>query len=190
MKNEKIEILEKFLKNLPSISKKNAKKLAIFLSSQKDMVLDLKNILNQIEELSPCQICNNIVNKKICKECENNEEKIVFVLLTYGDLIKLDELNFLSYKTLIVSKDQNFNIANLDILFIKNYLEKTKIKELILFISPTIEGNIISKKIEVLAKQYKIKVSRLRIGIPLGAQIENMDPFTLEQAFNEREKIK
>ena len=63
------------------------------------------------------------------------------------------------------------------------------IKEVIIAISPTLEGETTALYISKLLENTKVIVSRIAYGIPMGADMEYLDPMTLSMALNNRNKI-
>ena len=64
-----------------------------------------------------------------------------------------------------------------------------KVKEIIIALSPSIEGETTSLYIQKLLENKKIKISRLSYGIPLGSDIEYLDPIMISKALEDRKYI-
>jgi recombination protein RecR len=64
-----------------------------------------------------------------------------------------------------------------------------KIKEIIIAISPTLEGETTSLYISKLLEGLDVVVSKIAYGIPMGADMEYLDPMTLSMAILNRNKI-
>ena len=68
-------------------------------------------------------------------------------------------------------------------------LENDKIKEVIIAVSPTLEGETTSLYISKLLEDMDVVVSKIAHGIPMGADMEYLDPMTLSMAMLNRNKI-
>ena len=60
---------------------------------------------------------------------------------------------------------------------------------MVIALKPSIEGETTIQYINILLKKYKVKVSRLSYGIPVGTEIDYLDSLTLERAFEDRRNI-
>ena len=68
-------------------------------------------------------------------------------------------------------------------------LEQSNVKEVIIAVKPCLEGEMTALYISNVLSGMNILVSRLASGIPMGADMEYIDPITLEKAFDNRKKI-
>ena len=68
-------------------------------------------------------------------------------------------------------------------------VKKDDIKEVIIAISPTLEGETTSLYITKLLENTKVVVSKIAYGIPMGADMEYLDPMTLSMALLNRNKV-
>ena len=63
------------------------------------------------------------------------------------------------------------------------------IKEIIIALSPSIEGEVTSLYLKKILEKYNVKVSRLSYGIPLGGDMEYLDPMMISKALEDRKVI-
>ena len=77
--------------------------------------------------------------------------------------------------------------TNIDQLIKKNI--NANIKEIILALNSSIEGETTALYIKKILENKNIKISRLSCGIPMGANIEYLDPTTIERALNDRKSL-
>ena len=68
-------------------------------------------------------------------------------------------------------------------------LETEDVKELILALSQTVEGDVTASYIASMAKKYGITVSRIATGVPLGGDLGSVDGNTLAMSFNYRRNM-
>ena len=77
----------------------------------------------------------------------------------------------------------------LNIKALLNHIKKNNIKEIILAFNPNLEGETTSMYIAKLLKPYKIKITRLAKGLPMGADLEYADEITLANALKYRNEV-
>ena len=65
-------------------------------------------------------------------------------------------------------------------------LREGEVRELILAVSPTVEGEVTSHYLSEMARGLDIRVTRLAQGVPMGGELESLDSGTLTQAFELR----
>ena len=63
------------------------------------------------------------------------------------------------------------------------------VKEIILALNPSIEGEVTSLYIQKILEKYNLKISRLSYGIPMGGEIEYLDPLMISKALEDRKVI-
>ncbi|MCK5945660.1 MAG: recombination protein RecR [Mycoplasmataceae bacterium] len=190
--NSLIELTNE-LSSLPGISKKNAEKIAYHIANSENEVGNelIETIKNVNDKISKCDKCNHISESKECGICsDKTRTKILVVVETPLDIFKFEEmLDFKPYYHVLgglinVSKRISFDELNTDKL--KERAEK--MNEVILALSPNLEGIVTSNYIKEIL--YGIKVTQLAQGIPLGAAMEYVDEITLKAALENRKEVK
>lgn len=184
-------------KKLPGIGEKTAERLALSLLNQPDEMLNsfsdsIKNIKTKTKR---CSICNSFSENDVCDICsdEDRTKNIICVVESPKNVILLERVGTYTgvYHVLngLISPLDGISPEDINIDRLLDRIEKDNIKEVIIALKPTIEGETtslyISKKLE--AKQ--VKVSKIAHGIPLGADIDYIDPLTLEIALENRTTI-
>ena len=76
---------------------------------------------------------------------------------------------------------------NLDILIKR--IKDSNIKEVIIAVKPSIEGETTMQYIRQIIKKFDIKVSKIATGVPMGTDMEYIDSMTLEMAIDERKNM-
>ena len=69
-----------------------------------------------------------------------------------------------------------------------NYIDND-VKEVIVVLKPSIEGETTMQYIKKVLEKYNVRVSKIPIGIPMGTDIEYIDSMTLEMAFEDRKDV-
>jgi len=73
---------------------------------------------------------------------------------------------------------------------LKGLLEENEVEEVILALSPTLSGNATAEFLKEFLSPFKLKLSRLALGIPYGLEIQFVDPLTLRKSLTDREVLK
>ncbi|WKX02606.1 recombination mediator RecR [Candidatus Mycoplasma mahonii] len=187
-----MELINEF-SSLPGVSKKQAEKIAFFLVTSKHANSnDLSDaILNASQKIKRCQVCNHLTENDKCYIClDTTRNNVLVVVENSVDVFKFDETQdikpyFHVLNGLInISKNIKFDDLNIDKLKsrAKDY------KEVIIALSPNLEGIVTANYIKQLLRNQK--VTQLAQGIPLGAAMEYVDELTLKASIENRKEIK
>jgi recombination protein RecR len=79
--------------------------------------------------------------------------------------------------------------ANLSIDKLVSRIDKGNVKELILALNPTVEGDTTALYLQKQLKNFPVEITRLASGMPVGGNIEYIDKLTLSRSFRSRVKI-
>ena len=192
-----IQNLIECYKKLPSIGEKTAERLALSTLNLDDEVINLfssslKNIKTKIKR---CKKCNNYTENEICDICADisRNKELLCIVENPKDIILIEKNNiFDGYYYVIsnlISPSNGFDVSKINIDEIIKIVKENKIKEIILAIKPSIEGETTSMYISKLLKNSDVIVSRIALGIPIGAEIDYVDSLTLEMALENRKII-
>lgn len=190
------ELIESF-KKLPGIGEKTAERLAFsVMNMDNDTVIlfsnSLKNVKNKIKR---CTICGNITENNICDICKNEarDNNIICVVEDAKNVISLEKMGSYNgkYHVLngLISPMDGKGPDDISIDSLISRIKKDDIKEVIIAISPTLEGETTSLYITKLLENTKVVVSKIAYGIPMGADMEYLDPMTLSMALLNRNKV-
>ncbi|NQZ66162.1 MAG: recombination protein RecR [Mycoplasmatales bacterium] len=194
MKPDSLENLIKRFNSLPGIGKKQAERIAYHIIRNVDSISEsLESDLKTIREnITNCNECGNITEEEICDICTSeNRERRLIVVETPMDIFKFEESDAIRpyYHVLhgLANISKNINPEDLNI---RNLKERAlKYKEVIIALSPNLEGIVTANYISHLLKSEGIKVTQLAQGIPLGAALEYVDEITLKSAINNRKEV-
>ena len=189
------DLIESF-KNLPGIGEKSAERLAFsvlnFDSEKMDLFIES---LTEIKKIKRCPICNNITDMDICYICSdlNRDDKTIFVVEKPKDVVLFEKMgNYRGrYHVLggLISPLEGINPEDINIASLIKRVHENDVKEVIIVLKPSIEGETTMQYIKKILNSDKVRVSKIPIGIPMGADIEYIDPMTLEMAFEDRKDI-
>ena len=184
----------KLLSKLPGIGKKTAERLAFnLIKSDKEYVenlsLSLEELKKNIKSDSLCGCMTDLEKCAICNDPLRNPE-IICVVKDQQDVFHIEKSGFKGvYHVLggLISPLDGISIENLN--FQNLLIRIEKVKEIIIAIPSTIEGDATSYYIKDLLSSYDIKITRPARGLPMVVNIEYVDEFTLQSSIEERTEI-
>ena len=184
-------------RKMPGVGNKSAVRMAYYVLSMSDEdALDMtKTILDAKEKICYCKICQNTTEQEICEICSSSkrDKSIICVVEQPKDVIALEKTGEFggTYHVLHGCISPMDGIGPEDIK-IKELLERAadeSVKEIIMAISPNVEGDATSMYISRLLKPFGIKITRIAYGIPVGGDLEYADQVTLAKAIEGRREI-
>lgn len=188
-----IEHFQKF----PSVGPKSAQRMAFYLLRMPaDEVRKFAHsMIDAKENTRTCEICFNLSSQSPCEICSSNlrDKSIVCVVAETKDLIAIEKTN--EYKGLyhvlqgVISPMDGIGAEDIRIKELLNRLTNESIKEVILALSPSVEGEATSLYLSKLIKPFGIKISRIAFGLPVGADLEYADEITIAKAIEGRHEI-
>lgn len=185
--------IEEFSK-LPGIGQKSAQRLTFYLLRKK--AKDVEQFGDTVRQLKYglmyCQNCQNMTTEELCDICKNPERdsSIICIVEDMLDLIALENAN--SYKGHyhvlhgVISPVEGVGPDDIKIAELIERVKKGGIKEIILALNPSLEGEATAAYILRYIKPYDIKITRIARGIPVGGDLEYADSQTLKRAFEGR----
>ena len=191
------ELLECF-KTLPGIGEKNAERLcfAVLQSSEEQAKKFSDSIMNVKTKIKKCNICNNYTeDSDICEICNNEgrDHSTICVVESVKDLILFEKSNAFKgiYHVLegLISPLEGINPEDIKINELINRIKKGEIKEVILALNMTMEGETTSLYITKLLEGTGVSVSKIAAGIPVAADMEYLDSLTIQRALEGRNKV-
>ncbi len=197
--SESIEVLVEQLSKLPTIGRKSAQRLAAhILKMPKEDVAKLANaLLDMKERVRACNVCGNVTDTEICLICNSSkrEPEIVCVVQDAEDIVALERTGEYRgrYHVLggVISPLDGIGPDDLNIRSLVDRVgaSDTNISELILAVSPTVEGDTTALYLTQLLEPFSIKITRLARGIPVGLTLSYADEATLSRAIAGRNTI-
>jgi len=189
--------LVKSLSCFPGVGRRSAERMVFYiLKMQPDQVKELASKMEEIHNyIKPCKMCNNFSTKDICSICSNarREKDVICVVEEPKDIMAIEKTsryNGLYYCLLgSISPMEGIGGENLNLKKLISRIEQGGIKEIIISTDPDNDGELTAQFLIQKLSGYKVKIYRIAIGIPLGAQIEYVDSATLGKAFLERKAV-
>ncbi len=173
--------------SLPGIGRKTAFRLVLHLLKQdKSVTAQFTDALVRMREgIRECRVCHNLADNEVCQICADarRDRSLVCVVENVRDLMAIEETS--QYRGLyhvlggIISPIEGVGPADLQIESLAQRVREQEVKEIIMAISPTIEGETtiyyLSKKLQPLG----VQVSAIARGVSFGGDLEYADELTL-----------
>ncbi len=191
------EQLIECLKMLPGIGEKNAERLAFaVLNFDNEQAATFSKSIEDVKnKIKKCVICNNLTENEKCDICTDNNRnsEVLCVVENTKNLILFEKANVFNgkYHVLegLISPLEGKNPEDIKINQLINRIKTENIKEVILALTPNIEGETTSAYILKMLEGYDVSITKIAAGIPVGADMEYLDPLTIQIAMQERNKI-
>jgi recombination protein RecR len=189
-------LIEQFQK-FPGIGPKSAQRMAFFvLGMSKDDVSQFADALVDAKErVKHCSRCYHLSAQDPCEICmsERREPLIMCVVADSKDVIALERTRDFKGRyhvlTGLISPLEGKGPDQLSIRELLNRVHSDGIKEVILAINPTIEGDATVLYLNNILKPLGTKVTRIAFGLPVGADLEYADDVTLSRAMEGRREV-
>ncbi len=192
-----IQNLIECFKKIPGIGEKTAERYALAILNLDQDVINLfsSSILNTKTKIKRCSICNNLSEDDICEICKNkNRNKdLLCVVEDPKSIILFEKIGtFDGYYHVInglISPLDGVNPEDIEIDKLIDRIKNDNIKEVILAVKPSIEGETTALYISKLLKPTDVIVTKIAHGVPLGTDIDYVDSLTLELALENRKEV-
>lgn len=188
-----IEHFQKF----PSVGPKSAQRMAFYLLRMPKSEVEkfAQSMLDAKENTKTCEICFNLSATSPCEICTSpqRDKSTICVVAETKDLIAIEKTN--EYKGLyhvlqgLISPMDGIGADDIRIKELLNRLTDENVKEVILALSPSVEGEATSLYLNKLIKPFGIKISRIAFGLPVGADLEYADEITIAKAIEGRREL-
>ncbi len=180
--------------NLPGIGKQTALRLVLHLLKRpKSHTGHLTNALNNlVEEVKLCKSCHNISDTDLCEICASPKRstEVVCVVEDIRDVMAIE--NTVQYKGLYhvlggkISPMEGVGPHNLTIDSLIEKVKQGTVKELILALSSTMEGDTTNFYIYKQLQNEKVTISTIARGISVGDELQYTDEVTLGRSISNR----
>jgi recombination protein RecR len=186
-----------FLKKLPGVGTKTAERFAFHLLSWSPSELAAFSALaaNLRESITQCPECHCLMEKILCPFCADTmrDRSKICIITSPKDVYAIEETR--SYKGLyhvlgcLLSPIEGKSIEHLHLDQLKIRIEAHPVKEIIIALDSTLEGDTTSLYLREYLLKWGLSVSRLAFGLPLGSSLDFVDGGTLARAFTGRQSF-
>lgn len=180
------------LRCLPGVGKKTAQRLAIYLMDKnRDGAKNLESAISSALSItSNCSKCQVLADESLCPICQSSRRNNGQLCIVESplDLLAIEESSAYQGRYFVLNGKISPldgigpNELKLDILI----SQLDDIDEIILAISPTVEGEATAHYINEMLDDKDIKISKIAYGVPFGGELEYLDQQTLTHAFSTR----
>ena len=180
----------------PGIGPRTAQRLALFILKQPESsIRDFSKVLLEAHSnVGHCKKCFNLTSEEECEICRNTErdQKIICVVAETKDLLALERAREFKgvYHVIggLISPLDSIGPELLEIRSLVERVSKSEIDEIILALTPSVEGDTTSLYIGKLLTPFT-KVTRIAYGLPMGSELEYVDEVTLARALEGRTNL-
>jgi recombination protein RecR len=186
-------LIESF-KKLPGIGDKTAERMALSVLQFDKETIDIfaQSIKDVNEKIKECPICHHLTEEDECYICKdkNRNADILCIVEEPKDVISLEKIGTFNgrYHVLggLISPSDGINPEDINISSLVDRIKNNKVKEVILALKSSIEGETTALYISKVLGGLELKISKIAYGLPIGVDIEYIDALTLERALEDR----
>ncbi|MCT7965411.1 recombination mediator RecR [Laspinema sp. D1] len=184
------------LQRLPGIGPKSAQRLALHLLKRPDDEIQAlaKALIDAKQQVGFCKECFHLSAEPTCEICRapNRDRDVICVVSDSRDLIALEKTREFrgKYHVLggVISPMDGIGPEQLNIQALVRRVSQQQIKEVIIAISPSVEGETTTLYVGQLLKPFT-RVTRIAFGLPMGGDLEYADEVTLARALEGRRDL-
>jgi recombination protein RecR len=189
-----IERLIQLLARLPGLGPRSARRAALHLIRKREQLLAplAEAMQTARERVVTCQVCGNVDTRDPCTVCQDprRDPTLLVVVESVSDLWALERSGALRapYHVLGGTLSPLDGIGPDDLNFpgLLARVGEGAIKEVILAVNATVDGQTTAHYITDLLSAYPVKVTRLAHGVPVGGELDYLDEGTLAAAIRQR----
>ena len=177
---------------LPGVGKKSAQRMALFLlDKNKDGALHLAKTLEEcLATIQRCEVCRQLTSESVCRICSDSSRDAysLCVVENPADVLAIESTEGFKGRYFVLmgrlSPIDGISPEDLGIPDLLRHVQHTKIEEVILATSSTVEGDATAAFLK--GHLESVTVSRISYGIPIGGELEYVDGNTIARAIQGR----
>jgi len=187
------DVINEFAK-LPGVGRKTATRYVLHILKQdtKETEQFAAALINLKKELKHCSVCHNISDKEICTICSNHnrDRTSLCIVEDIRDVMAIEGTQ--QYKGLyhvlggIISPLDGIGPADLNIESLVRRIANGEIKEVIMALSTTMEGDTTNFYLYKRLKEFNVMITTIARGIAIGDELEYADEITLGRSITNR----
>jgi recombination protein RecR len=188
--NSAVEVLSE----LPSIGKKSALRMVLhLLKDDTDLSLRMADTLTKLKrDIKQCEKCFNYADEIVCDICrdQSRNQELVCVVESIRDVMAIEDTNQYNglYHVLggVISPIEGIGPSDLHIDGLVSRVKEDAIKELIMAISPTIDGETTIFYLTKKLADIPVEITTIARGVSFGGELEYADELTLGRSIHTR----
>ena len=192
-----LDRLTALFSKLPGIGKKSAGRIVYHILENSpafaaNLADELSGLHNSIKK---CGTCGGFTESDPCQICSDSgrDHSIICIIESAQDMRIIEDAREFPgvYHVLggLIAPLEGVGPANLSIDKLVSRINNQPIKEIIIALNPTVEGDTTSLYLQKTLKNFPVEISRLASGMPVGGNIEYIDKMTLSRSFRGRVKL-
>jgi len=189
-----IERLIQLLARMPGLGPRSARRAALFLIKKREQVMAPLAAAMQtaLEKIAVCRVCGNIDSQNPCTICTDTrrDPAIIVVVADVADLWALERAHAVNARYHVLggtlSPLDGIGPQELTIDALVTRAHEPAVKEVILALNATVDGQTTAHYITDLLHDADVKVTRLAHGVPVGGELDYLDEGTLSAAIRQR----
>ncbi len=182
---------------LPGVGQKTAQRMAYHvLERDRDGGQRLADALAAaVERIGHCARCRDFSETEICATCANGSRDVhlLCAVESPADRLVIEQATgYRGYYFVLqgrLSPLDGIGPRELGLEKLAARLAEGEVQELVIATNPTVEGEATAHYLAQLARQHRVKPTRLAHGVPLGGELEYVDRGTLSHAFGSRSEM-
>jgi recombination protein RecR len=186
------ELIEQFAR-LPGIGRKTAQRLALHILKQprEEVVTMARALVGVKDRIRTCSVCYNITDADPCPVCSapRRDRETICVVEEPSDVMAIERTNeFRGLYHVLGGSLSPLDGVGPDDLRVRELLGRIigPVREVILALNPTVEGEATVIYLSRLLKPLGVKVTRIARGLPVGSDLEYADEATVTRALEGR----
>ncbi len=191
---DEIDKLIAVLAKLPGLGRRSARRAVLHMVSKRETLMKpISHMLKEVyDKVHQCDICGNITtnyNCLICLDAKRDKTKIC-VVSDVSDLWAMERANIFNGRFHVLggllSALDGIGPDTLKIPFLVERIKSEGVKEVILALSATINGQTTAHYIADQIKTDSVEITSLAYGVPIGGELDYLDEGTIEVALKGR----
>jgi recombination protein RecR len=192
-----VQQLTEALRCLPGVGPKSAQRMAFhLLERDREGGRHLARVMAEaMERVRRCQRCRTLSEEALCALCANpqRDPSLLCVIEQPSAMVAIEQAT--GYRGLYfvlggrLSPLDGIGPGELGLDALEARLAEGQVRELILAVSPTVEGSATAQYIAAVAAERGVRTTRIAHGVPLGGELEYVDSGTLAHAFAGRQGL-
>src|SRR6188768_3414855 len=192
-----IERLIQLLARLPGLGPRSARRAALHLIKKREPLMAplTQALQTAFDKIVVCKTCGNIDTADPCTVCTDprRDPSIIIVVADVADLWALERAEVLNARYHVLggtlSPLDGIGPQDLTIDALVSRAHDSAVKEIILALNATVDGQTTAHYITDLLQDANVKVTRLAHGVPVGGELDYLDEGTLSAAMRQRTVI-
>lgn len=188
-----LEEMIKALRRLPGVGPKSAQRMAFHLLARDRVGGRLlgEQLQHAMATIKHCQTCRTFCEYDQCRLCNNSrrDQNILCIVETPADQLIIERTGFTGLYFVLhghISPLDGIGPEELGLTELGRRLRQQPVTEIILATNPTVEGEATAHYITQLVRSLAIRCTKIAHGVPMGSELDYLDPTTVSLALAER----